>query len=244
MIRVGIGGWNFEPWRGLFYPEGLPQAKELAFASRAVTSIEINSTFYRTQTAASFKKWAAETPEDFIFSVKAPRAAVMRSDLAGSGPAIERFIGSGLAELGSKLGPLFWQLAPTKKFDPADMAAFLSLLPEKAGKLKLRHAIEVRHPSFFCDEFVSLTRERGVAVVHVESEKHPTFAQPTAGFAYARLQLSQPDEPAGYTAKALKAWAKTARDWERRGDVFLYFISGAKERNPAAAQALISLLKA
>lgn len=242
MIRVGIGGWNFEPWRGLFYPKGLPQAKELAHASRAVTSIEINSTFYRTQSPASFKKWAAETPEDFAFAVKAPRAAVMRGDLAGAGPAIERFLGSGLTELGSKLGPLFWQLAPTKKFDAQDMRAFLDLLPAKAGKLTLRHAIEVRHQSFVCDEFIALAKARNVAVVHVESEKHPVFAEPTADFCYARLQLSQPEEPTGYPKKALKAWAKTAHEWEKRGDVFIYFISGAKERNPAAAQALIELL--
>ena len=242
MIRVGIGGWNFEPWRGLFYPEGLAQAKELAFASRAVTSIEINSTFYRTQTASSFKKWAGDTPDDFIFSIKAPRAAVMRSDLAGAGPAIERFLASGLAELGSKLGPILWQLAPTKKFNAEDMAGFVELLPTKLGKLPLRHAIEVRHASFVCDEFVRLLKPRNVAIVHVESEKHPNFTERTADFAYARLQLSQADEVTGYPKKALKDWAKRAKDWEKSGDVFLYFISGAKERNPAAARALLELL--
>lgn len=242
MIRVGIGGWNFEPWRGLFYPEGLPQAKELAHASRAVTSIEINSTFYRTQSPSSFKKWAAETPEDFVFAVKAPRAAVMRSDLAGAGPAIERFLASGLAELGSKLGPLFWQLAPTKKFDAKDLSAFLDMLPEKLGKFGLRHALEVRHQSFVNDEFLELAKARNVAIVHVESENRPVFA-PTADFSYARLQLSQADVATGYAEPALKAWANTAREWDKRGDVYVYFISGAKERNPAAAQALLGMLK-
>lgn len=243
MIRVGIGGWSYEPWRESFYPKDVPAAKELEYASRQVTAIEINATFYRTQSAASFKKWAAATPDDFMFSVKAPRAAVQRKDLREAAQSIEWFFNSGVGELGEKLGPIFWQMAPYKKYDAAEMGAYFDLLPEKLGTLKLRHAIEVRHESFACDEFMELARARNIAVVTVESEKHPLIAEPTADFAYARLELTQADEPTGYPKPALKKWLKTARGWEKSGDVFLYFISGAKERNPAAAQTMLELVR-
>lgn len=244
MIRVGIGGWSYEPWEETFYPSDLPAAKQLEYAAKHVTAIEINATFYRTQSATSFKKWAAATPDDFMFSVKAPRAAVQRKDLREAAQSIEWFFNSGVGELGSKLGPIFWQLAPYKKFEAAEMNAYFDMLPAKLGKLKLRHAIEVRHESFACDEFMAIAKKRNIAVVTVESEKHPLIVEPTADFAYARLELTQADEPTGYPKAALKKWAKTARDWEKTGDVFLYFISGAKERNPAAAQAMLALLKA
>lgn len=243
-IRVGIGGWSYEPWEETFYPLKLAAAKQLEYASSKVTAIEINATFYRTQSATSFQKWAKATPDDFMFSVKAPRAAVQRKDLREAAQSIEWFFNSGVAELGSKLGPIFWQMAPYKKFDVAEMNAYFDMLPEKLGKLKLRHAIEVRHDSFTCDEFMALAKKRNIAVVTVESAKHPLIVEPTADFAYARLELTQADEPTGYPKPALKKWAKTARDWEKLGDVFLYFISGAKERNPAAAQAMLELLKA
>ncbi|MBY0563985.1 MAG: DUF72 domain-containing protein [Hyphomonadaceae bacterium] len=243
MIRVGIGGWSYEPWEESFYPPDLPAAKQLEHASRKVTAIEINATFYRTQSAASFKKWAAATPDDFMFSVKAPRAAVQRKDLREAAQSIEWFFNSGIAELGSKLGPIFWQMAPYKKYDAAEMNAYFDLLPERLGKLKLRHAIEVRHESFTDAAFMKLARERNIAVAAVESEKHPLIVEPTADFAYARLELSQADEPAGYPTPALKKWAKAARAWEKSGDVFLYFISGAKERNPAAAMAMLQMLR-
>lgn len=244
MIRVGIGGWSYEPWDESFYPPGLAKAKQLDYAASKVTSIEINATFYRTQSAASFKKWAAATPEGFKFSVKAPRAAVQRKDLREAAQSIEWFLQSGLSELGSKLGPILWQMAPYKKYDAAEMAAYFDMLPEKLGKLKLRHALELRHESFADDAFLSLARERNIAVVTVESDKHPLILDPTADFAYARLELTQEDEPTGYPKAALKKWAKTARDWEKSGDVFLYFISGAKARNPAAAEAMLKLLNA
>ncbi len=244
MIRVGIGGWSYEPWEETFYPSDLPAAKQLEYAAKHVTAIEINATFYRTQSATSFKKWAAATPDDFMFSVKAPRAAVQRKDLREAAQSIEWFFNSGVGELGSKLGPIFWQMAPYKKFEAAEMNAYFDMLPAKLGKLKLRHAIEVRHESFACDEFMAIAKKRNIAVVTVESEKHPLIVEPTADFAYARLELTQADEPTGYPKAALKKWAKTARDWEKSGDVFLYFISGAKERNPAAAQAMLALLKA
>jgi uncharacterized protein YecE (DUF72 family) len=243
MIRVGIGGWSYEPWEESFYPPDLPAAKQLEYASRQVTAIEINATFYRTQSAASFKKWAAATPDDFMFSVKAPRAAVQRKDLREAAQSIEWFFNSGIAELGSKLGPIFWQMAPYKTYDTAEMRAYFDLLPDKLGKLRLRHAIEVRHESFTDAAFMQLARERNIAVATVESEKHPLIVEPTADFAYARLELAQADEPTGYPKPALKRWLKTARAWEKSGDVFLYFISGAKERNPAAARAMLELLK-
>lgn len=242
MIRVGIGGWSFEPWRETFYPADLPAAKELEFASRQVTAIEINATFYRTQSAASFAKWAAAAPDDFMFSVKAPRAASQRKDLREAAESIEWFFNSGVGELGKKLGPIFWQMAPYKKFDAAEMNAYFALLPKKLGNLKLRHAIEVRHPTFVCDEFMDLARKHNIAVACVESERHPLIVAPTADFAYARLELTQADEPTGYPKVGLKQWAKTARDWEKSGDVFLYFIAGAKERNPAAAMAMLKEL--
>jgi len=243
MIRVGIGGWSYEPWEETFYPSDLPKAKQLEYASRQVTAIEINATFYRTQSAASFKKWAAATPDDFMFSVKAPRAAVQRKDLREAAQSIEWFFNSGVGELGAKLGPIFWQMAPYKKFDPAEMTAYFDLLPTTLKGRPLRHALEVRHASFTDPAFLTLARERNIAVTTVESEKHPMIAEPTADFSYARLELTQADEDAGYPKAGLKRWLKTAREWEKRGDVFLYFISGAKQRNPAAAMAMLELLR-
>lgn len=243
-IRVGIGGWSYEPWEETFYPPKLAAAKQLEYAASKVTAIEINATFYRTQSATSFQKWAKATPDGFKFSVKAPRAAVQRKDLREAAQSIEWFFNSGVGELGSKLGPIFWQMAPYKKFDADEMNAYFDMLPAKLGKLKLQHAIEVRHASFTDDAFLKMARERNIAVVTVESEKHPLIVEPTADFSYARLELTQADEPTGYPKAALKKWLKTARDWEKSGDVYLYFISGAKERNPAAAMATLDMLKA
>ena len=168
MIRVGIGGWSFEPWEESFYPPKLAAAKQLEYASSKLTAIEINATFYRTQSAQSFKKWAASTPDDFMFSVKAPRAAVQRKDLREAKESIEWFFSSGVGELGSKLGPIFWQMAPYKKFDAAEMGAYFALLPDKLNKLSLRHALEVRHASFQDEVFLKLARERNIAVVTVD----------------------------------------------------------------------------
>ena len=147
-IHVGVGGWVYEPWRDTFYPPGLPKTQELEYLSRRVTAIEINATYYRTQSPASFAKWRDATPDGFVFSVKANRFATNRRVLAEAGESIERFVASGLAELGPKLGPLVWQFATTKSFDAADFGAFLALLPRRLDALPLRHAMEVRHPSF------------------------------------------------------------------------------------------------
>lgn len=256
MIRVGIGGWNFPEWRGTFYPKGTPQAQELHFASRALTSIEINGTFYRTPSAESFRKWAEEVPDGFVFSIKGPMSVVGKGVLAEAGPAIERFFGSGVLDLGDRLGPFFWQFAPTKKFNPDDIAAFFEMLPKETKGMKLRHAVEARHESFVSPAFVDLARRHGVAIVLVDSEKHPVFADVTSDFLYLRLQRTSEKVATGYKPADIKLWAGRAKAWETGGapddlrpigkapakkkrDVFVYFISGAKVRAPAAAQALI-----
>ena len=259
-IRVGVGGWVYEPWRDNFYPPGLAQAKELAYLSERVTAIEINATFYRNQTPASFAKWRDATPADFVFAVKATRYATNRRVLAEAGESIERFLASGLVELGPKLGPIVWQLPPTKSFDAADMEAFMALLPDRLGALRLRHAIEVRHPSFRSAEYVELARRRGVATVFADTDDYPSFADASADFVYARLMRCEATCETGYSAAALAGWAERARVWSEGGepeglarvtpvapkpgarDVFLFFISGAKERAPAAAVALVAAI--
>jgi uncharacterized protein YecE (DUF72 family) len=245
MIKVGIGGWNFEPWRGVFYPPGLPQARELEHASRHVSSIEINGTFYRTPSRESFQRWAAETPDDFVFSLKAPRFAVNRRVLAEAGDSIARFFASGVTELGAKLGPILWQLAATKKFDPDDLDKFLALLPPEVDGVRMRHALEVRHASFVTPEFAALAAAHRVAIVFADSDTYPAIADVTGDFIYARLQRTVDDEETGYAAADLDRWAAQARAWEKAapgGEVFVYMISGAKVRNPAAAMALLERL--
>lgn len=255
-IRIGVGGWTFEPWRGAFYPEGLAQRRELEFASRKLTSIEINSTYYGSQKPESFAKWRNETPDDFIFAVKGPRFATHRRALAEAGESIDRFFASGVAELKEKLGPINWQFAPTKKFDPVDFAAFLELLPKSVDGRAIRHAVEVRHESFKMKEFVALARSRNVAVVITGDSRYPQIADVTAPFVYARIMGTQETEPLGYSDERLDLWAERAKSWAKGGspagletlapltgavsrDVFLYVISGCKPRNPAAAMALI-----
>jgi uncharacterized protein YecE (DUF72 family) len=258
-IRVGIGGWTFAPWRGVFYPKGLAHARELEFASGKLTSIEINGTFYRTQKPATFRQWRDQTPADFAFSVKAPRFATHRRVLAEAGDSVRRFMESGVTELGDKLGPILWQLMPTAKFDAGDLGAFLDLLPAKQDGRAIRHVLEVRHESFAQAAFVDLLRARNVAVVAVESDKHAAIHDVTADFVYLRLERTVDKEPAGYAPKSLDAWAGRLKTWAEGGepdgvtrhagtagarprDVFAYFISGAKVRNPAAAMAMIERL--
>jgi uncharacterized protein YecE (DUF72 family) len=256
-IYSGIGGWTYEPWRGVFYPKGLPHAKELAYAGERLTSIEVNGTFYSTMKPATYRKWASEVPDAFVFSLKGPRYAVNRRELSGAGDSIKRFIGSGIDELGDKLGPLLWQFAPTKKFDSSDFGKFLELLPEKAGKQRLRHVLEVRHDSFKVPEFIALARSFKMPIVFSEHATYPAIADLTGDFVYARLQKGVETVKTGYPPKALDAWAKRAETWAKGGepsdlpkvekkkadktprDVFIYFIHEAKVRAPAAAVALI-----
>ena len=239
-IFVGIGGWNFAPWRGSFYPKGLTQARELHYASRELTSIEINSTFYGLQKPATFKKWHDETPAGFVFSVKAPRFVTQRNSLASAASSIERFLQSGVLQLGVKLGAINWQLAPEKQFDAKDLAEFLALLPRKLEGRVLRHALEVRHESFDCEEFVALARAHQVAVVEAGDSAYPRIQARTAPFSYLRVMGTKASSPKGYAPAGRALWRERAQALASDGDVFLYFISGAKERNPHAARALIA----
>lgn len=257
---VGVGGWTYEPWRDNFYPKGLPHARELEYAAQHLTAIEINGTFYGTQKRASWIKWSAAVPDGFVFSVKASRFCTNRRVLAEGGESIAKFLGQGIAELGPKLGPILWQFANTKKLDLEDFSAFLKLLPDEQEGVKLRHALEVRHESFVCAEFVDLARKHGCAIVFADHAAYPMIADLTAPFVYARLQQTRADEPTGYDDMALDRWAAVARDWTAgkapadlpyaagpapaasSRDAFVFFIAGAKERNPAAAQALIEKL--
>ncbi|HLL28446.1 MAG TPA: DUF72 domain-containing protein [Xanthobacteraceae bacterium] len=261
-IYVGIGGWNFAPWRGVFYPKGLPQAKELAYAGERLTSIEINSTFYGSQKPETFRKWAKMVPDGFVFSLKGPRFATNRRVLAEAGDSIERFFASGVLELGDRLGPVLWQFTPAKKFDKADFGAFLKLLPKKHGSKTLRHVVEVRHESFCVPDFIALLREYSIPVVFAEHAVYPAIADITGDFVYARLQKGKDSVASGYPEKALGQWAKRVRLWAKGEapadlpnvdskkpkpvprDVFVYFIREGKVRAPAAAMALIERLKA
>lgn len=260
-IYIGIGGWTFAPWRGVFYPKGLPHAKELAYAAERLTSIEVNGTFYRTQNPATFRKWASEAPADFVFALKGPRFAVNRRILKEAGEPIKRFLDSGVTELGDHLGPLLWQFAPTKKFDAADFGGFLELLPQKFDGRALRHVIEVRHDSFRTPEFVALMRQFDMPVVFTDHAKYPNIADLTGGFIYARLQRGKDTIAMAYPPKDIDAWADRLRTWAqgeepadlpRVGaaakskaaprDVFAYVIHEGKVRAPAGAMALIERL--
>jgi uncharacterized protein YecE (DUF72 family) len=260
-IRVGIGGWTFEPWRdGVFFPKGLSQAKELEYASRQVTAIEVNGTYYSGFKPQTFAKWRDETPDGFVLTLKASRFCTNRKVLAEAGESVQRFVTQGITELGDKLGPILWQFMATKKFDPEDFNAFLKLLPASQDGIALRHAVEVRHDSFRVPAFVEMARKAGVALVFADSSKYPTLADVTADFVYARLEDAKAEVETGYTGEELDRWAKVARSWEAghspegldyvaplppasgKRDVFIFMINGAKERAPAAAMALISRL--
>ncbi|MGH6799635.1 MAG: DUF72 domain-containing protein [Roseiarcus sp.] len=257
-IRIGVGGWTYEPWRGAFFPKGLPHARELEYAGAKLTSIEINGTYYGSQKPTSFAKWHDETPDDFVFAVKGPRFATNRRILAEAGESVERFFNSGVTGLKAKLGPINWQFATTKRFDADDFAAFLKLLPSSVDGLAIRHAVEVRHESFKNLDFIALARAHGVAVAMAGDSEYPQIADLTAPFVYARIMGTTEPEERGYSAAALDRWASRAKTWAAGGspqdlatvaaapksdaagrEVFLYVISGHKERNPAAAMALI-----
>jgi uncharacterized protein YecE (DUF72 family) len=258
-IHVGIGGWTFAPWRGVFYPQGLPHAQELTYAANHLTSIEINGTFYRTQTPATFRKWASEVPDGFVFSVKGHQRVTHRRELKDAGESIAHFLNSGVLELGDRLGPLLWQFPPFKKFDEADFGSFLALLPKEFGGRRLRHAVEVRHASFCAPEFVRLLRRFETPVVFSEHEKYPAIADIAGDFLYLRLQKADDTLATGYPLEAIAAWAARIRGWldgnppadlphmetaaqTKPRDVFAYFIHEGKVRAPAAAMALIEKL--
>jgi uncharacterized protein YecE (DUF72 family) len=241
-IRIGIGGWVFPPWRGTFYPEGLRQASELDYASRHVTSIEINGTFYGAQKPESFRRWRDETPDDFVFSVKGTRYATHRRVLAESESSIERFFASGIGELGAKLGPILWQFPATTKYDEANFAAFLDLLPAKLDGRELRHVLEVRHDSFADPGFAKLLGKHNAALAFIDAENQTAFDEATADFAYMRLKRAEEEIPTGYSPKALDGWIARAKKIAKTRDCFVYVINGAKVRAPAGAMALIERL--
>ena len=257
-IRAGMGGWTFEPWEGTFYPDGLAKKRQLEYASRQVPTIEVNGTYYSTFKPPTFAKWASETPDGFVFSLKAIRFATNRRVLAEAGESVQRFLDSGVSELGDKLGPILWQFAPTKKFDADDFGAFLALLPEKQDGVKLRHAVEVRNDNFVVPEFAALIRKYNVAVVYADHEKYPAIADVTGDFVYARLQTGSDDIPTCYEPKALDAWTARTRLWAegkapddlpfadpateapvKPRDVFVYFITSGKVNAPHGARAFM-----
>jgi uncharacterized protein YecE (DUF72 family) len=259
-IHVGIGGWDFDPWRGTFYPAGLPKTKQLDYAAQHLTAIEINATHYKLQKPELFRRWAGSVPDNFKFAVKASRFCTNRKILADGKEGMERFCSQGFTELGDKLGPILWQFMPHKAFEAEDFGSFLKLLPERQDGLRLRHAVEVRHESFKDPAFIDMARDAGVAIVFADHDTYPMVADLTADFVYARLQRSQEDIPTGYSADALDRWRTVAEGWatgqspaglsyvagpgpEQPRETYVFFIAGAKVRAPAAAQALIARLK-
>ena len=256
MIRVGVGGWDYDPWRETFYPPGLAKAKMLDHASRRLTAIEINATYYKLQKPELFAKWRDSVPDGFRFAIKGSRYCSNRKLLGEGGEGIERFCSQGLTELGDKLGPILWQLMATKRFDPDDIRAFLALLPRSLGGIPLQHAIEPRHESFRDPAFVALCREAGVAIVFGDGADYPLVPDLSGPIVYARIMRARSELDQGYPPEELDRWAEIARAWSRGEspaglpyvsepapaqprDVYLFFISAAKERNPAAAMALI-----
>jgi uncharacterized protein YecE (DUF72 family) len=261
-IRIGVGGWTFAPWRGVFYPDDLTQKDELNYMSRRLSAIEINATYYGSQKPATWRKWAGETPDGFVFTIKGSRFTTNRRVLAEAGESIERFFGQGLSELGPKLGPILWQFAPTKKFDPDDFEAFLDLLPKTLDGLTLRHCVEVRNDSFSTPAFAALLRKHKVPVVFADHGAYPALADVTGDFVYARLQTGSDTVETAYTAKDLDAWTGRLVTWAEGGrpadlpaadpehkpdgqprDVFAFIIHEGKVRAPHGAMALMERSK-
>lgn len=261
-IRVGIGGWTFAPWRDNFYPKGLVQRRELEYASRRLTAIEVNGTYYGAQKPATYAKWASETPDGFVFSAKAPMRIMQSRTLAKTGPQIDDFLG-GIVSLGDRLGPIVWQFDANQRLQRDSFGAFLELLPKQVDGHTLRHVLDVRDPDFVDADYLAMARAHGMATVFTDSPDHPSFADVTADFVYARLMRSRSGEATGYPGAELDTWTARAREWaqggqpaglpvldagnvapKRKRDVYVFFISAAKERNPAAAMAMIERLGA
>jgi uncharacterized protein YecE (DUF72 family) len=260
-IRIGIGGWTYEPWRGTFFPEKWPKARELDYAASKLTAIEVNGTYYGSQKPATFANWAKAATDGFVFSLKASRFCTNRKVLADGAESIEKFLSQGIVELGDKLGPILWQFMPTKKFDADDFGAFLKLLPDKRDGLPLSHVVDVRHESFRDPAFIALIRAAGVSVVHTDSPDYPAIGDASGPVHYARLMNAREEEPAGYTLAEIDRWTAAAKGWargetgdafplaapdapapDRPRDVFVFYINGAKVRAPHAAMAMIEKL--
>ncbi len=259
LVRAGVGGWDYDPWRETFYPPKLPRSKQLEHLAARLTAVEINATYYKLQKPELFERWAKAVPDGFRFAIKGSRFCSNRKVLGEAGEAVGRFCGQGLAELGDRLGPILWQFMATKRFEPDDFQAFLQLLPHKAAGVPLRHVVEPRHESFRDPAFVAMARAAKVGIAIADSDEFPCLADLSGDLVYARLQRSREEEATGYPAAELDRWAEVAKGWARGEspegfpylakppkprvrEVFVFFISGAKERNPAAAEALIGRL--
>lgn len=272
VARVGISGWRYAPWRGVFYPHGLTQRLELRYAAEHLATVEINGSFYSLQTPASYLRWHDETPDDFVFSVKGPRYVTHLLRLRNCRTAVANFLASGVLALDDKLGPLLWQLPERQSFDAGVLSEFLRLLPRStrgaailaaehdarldhrvwfgtATDRPMRHALEVRNPSFVTSEAVDLLREHGVALVVADTGgRWPAPREVTADFVYVRLHGAEELYASGYTDAALDDWAGTVRGWlagEPDGvarDVFVYFDNDVKVRSPFDAMALAQRL--
>jgi len=244
IVRIGIGGWTYPPWRGVFYPDDLPQRRELEYAAGTFGAIEINATFYGRQAPASWKAWGEAVPDGFQFAIKGSRYCVTRPRLADAGEGVATFLAQGLGALGPKLGPILWMFAARRQFDREDIAAFLGLLPTTLDGIPLRHVLEPRHESFRDESFFKLCRDYDAAVVFGDDDDFPCIDADTASFAYARLQRMREEVSSGYDAAALDGFAEKVRGWSAAGrDSYVFLINGAKLRAPAAAMALQERLR-
>jgi uncharacterized protein YecE (DUF72 family) len=278
-VHIGISGWRYAPWRGVFYPPGLAQRRELEHASRELNSIELNGSFYSLQRPTSYQRWHDETPAGFVFSVKGPRFITHMKKLAGVEAPLANFFASGILALGDKLGPVLWQLPPNLGYDADRLAAFFAQLPRDTGEAaglaahhdermegraltttdvdrRIRHALEVRHPSFETPEFVELLRAHDVALVCADTAgKWPMLDDVTSDFVYTRLHGGEELYVSGYDDEALEHWAEKVRTWQSGGtpmrgrtlappapvagrDVFVYFDNDVKVRAPFDAMSL------
>jgi uncharacterized protein YecE (DUF72 family) len=261
-VMVGTAGWVYPPWRGTFYPKGLAHRKELEYLSGSLSSVELNGTFYALQRPESFQRWATETPDGFVFSVKGARFITHMKRLLDPDQTLPNFFASGVLALGAKLGPFLWQLPPNMTFDAGRVDDFCAALPRTTGEAAamavrhderldgraftgpveerpLRHAVEVRHASFVTPEFLSLLRKHNVAVVVADTAgKWPLFDELTANFGYLRLHGDVELYTSGYTESALRKWAAKIGEWARTGDVYVYFDNDVKARAPFDAMAL------
>lgn len=266
-IRIGTSGWRYPPWRGVFYPEGLPQRRELEYLSRTLTSVEINGTFYSLQRPESFRQWADATPEDFTFAVKGPRFVTHMKKLNDVATPLANFFASGVLALGAKQGPFLWQLPPNLGFDADRLARFFDLLPRTSGQAAtlsrqhdervtdrsltettldrpVRHALEVRHPGFGTEAFPALLREHDIALVVADTAgRWPLLREVTSDLVYVRLHGDAELYTSGYTAEALDRWAADISTWARGGhDVQVHFDNDVKVHAPFDARALLARL--
>ncbi|QNE33898.1 DUF72 domain-containing protein [Leifsonia shinshuensis] len=267
VARVGISGWTYAPWRGVFYPKGLPHRAELEYASQRLSSIELNGSFYALQKPSSYRNWAAGTPDDFVFAVKGGRYITHILRLKNARAAVANLFASGVLTLGPKLGPLLWQLPPNLQFDPEALDAFLGMLPATTARARalaadttleedrtdysgtddrpLRHAVEARHASFADPAFARICREHGVAVVLADTAgRYPVLRETTADFVYVRLHGDEELYASGYTDEALDRWAGELRERLAAGlDVYAYFDNDMKVRAPYDAMGLLERLR-